>query len=298
MKVGIVGPGNIARKAYLPVYAQMQDRFDFVVCSRDACKGRDIAAQFGCAQAVCGVDALLEAGVDAAFVHVTTRAHFETAHRLLSSGVPVCMDKPASQSLEETRALLDIAARNNVVFMIGFNRRFAPMTDKLKALPDKNLIHISKNRIYSQREPRRLVYDEFIHPLDTAVYLLDEDIQSFDSTIRMDEDGHMLRAMVRMETASASALVTMNLQSGANTETYEVQTLHGTYVLENLSELTGLTKSGKTVDTFGDWTPTLEKRGFEPMIKTFLSKVAGQDVDTKQQNVLLTHELCERMLQD
>jgi virulence factor len=297
MKVGIVGPGNIAQKAYLPVFAQMQDNYEFFVCSRDLGKGKGIAAQFGINNAVAGVDALVKAGCEAAFVHVSTHAHFETAKALLMAGVHVCMDKPVSQSLEETRELLRIAGDKGLIFMSGFNRRFAPLTDRLKALPDKNLMFISKNRVFGANDARRVIYDEFIHPLDTAVYLLDDEILNFESSITLNNDGLLIRAVVRIESACTTAVVSTNRQSGANAEAYEVQTPHKTSRVENLAELTTLTKDVSTVETFGDWVSTLEKRGFAPMIQAFLGKASGGNVDIKQQNVLLTHELCERMLE-
>ena len=297
MKVGIVGVGNIAQKAYLPVYVQMQDSVEFTACSRELDKAQAIAAQFGFKKAVAGIDALIEAGVEAAFVHVATGAHFETAKQLLQAGVHVCMDKPISQSLKETRELLDIAQRAGVVFLSGLNRRFAPLTDKLKALSDKNMILISKNRIAGGNNPRRVIYDEFIHPLDTAVYLLDGEILGFDSSLTLQDDGKLVRALVKLETPQTTAVVSMNLQSGANTELFEVQTLHGTSRAENLSEMTTLTKDGKFTQAFGDWVTTLEKRGFVPMVHAFLDRVAGKPADIKQQNVLLTHEFCERMLE-
>ncbi len=297
MKVGIIGVGNIAQKAYVPVYVEMQDRYEFVVCSRELKKAQEIAAQYGFSESVAGIDAMIDSGVKAAFVHVATGAHFETAKKLLCAGVHVCMDKPISQSLEETRELLKIAEEHNVIFMSGLNRRFAPMTDKLKALPNKNMIYISKNRVAGGNKARRVIYDEFIHPLDTAVYLLDDEILDFDSSVKLNKEGQLIRSLVKIETANTTAVVSMNLQSGANTEVFEVQTTNGTSKVENLAELTTLTKDGKFVETFGDWTTTLEKRGFVPMVRALLAKVENRSVDIKQQNVLLTHELCEKILE-
>jgi virulence factor len=177
------------------------------------------------------------------------------------------------------------------------NRRFAPLTNRLKAVPDKNMITISKNRVFRGSPVRRVVYDEFIHPLDTAVYLLDDEIIDFTASCVVNQAGHALRMAVKMETKSATAFVNMNLQSGANTEHFEVMSPSGTCRVDDLSTLTTLTRDGKSVDSFGDWTDTLEKRGFIPMVLAFLDKAVGKTADLKQQNVLLSHELCERVIQ-
>ncbi|WP_268744057.1 hypothetical protein [Pediococcus pentosaceus] len=36
IKVGVIGLGNIAQKAYLPVYSELQDRFEWHLSSRNA----------------------------------------------------------------------------------------------------------------------------------------------------------------------------------------------------------------------------------------------------------------------
>lgn len=51
------------------------------------------------------------------------------------------------------------------------------------------------------------------------------------------------------------------------------------------------------VQRFGDWTTTLEKRGFEQLVIRFIAALKGEAVDLRQKNVLLSHELCEKMLQ-
>ena len=82
--------------------------------------------------------------VDLVIIHAATSQHFELAKRYLSAGVPVLMDKPVSEKLAEVKELQKIADQNNTLFVVAFNRRFAPQTAKLKALPDKNspLSHI------------------------------------------------------------------------------------------------------------------------------------------------------------
>ena len=47
--------------------------------------------------------------------------------------------------------------------MVGFNRRFAPMVEKLKAIPDKRIIQLQKNRIAAQETTEYVIYDLFLH---------------------------------------------------------------------------------------------------------------------------------------
>ncbi|MCG4470961.1 gfo/Idh/MocA family oxidoreductase, partial [Lawsonibacter sp. DFI.6.74] len=74
--------------------------------------------------------------------------------------------------------------------MVGFNRRFAPMVDQLKQLPNKRVIQLQKNEPDHAMNTQYGIYDLFIHLVDTAVYLLDDEIMSVHSKIR-EEAGQM-----------------------------------------------------------------------------------------------------------
>jgi virulence factor len=304
-KVGLIGVGNISQKAYLPVYAELQDKYDFIVSSRTIEKAESLRAQYGFTGAVEGVDALIAEGVDIAFVHNVTYAHFETCEKLLNAGINVFVDKPISESLVEVEKLQALAEKQNKLFMAGFNRKWAPMTDDLKSVQDKNLIFVSKNRVNDDHSAEWVIYDLFIHPLDTALYLLDDEVIQTKSKI-VEAAGKLQRAILTLETPTTTAIVSMNLKSGANTETFEVQSASGTYRVDNLSKLTSIANGVTTVKEFGDWTPTLEKRGFDPMVKQFLKttaeflagEISWTDAEhtLRQDKVHQSHELCEQML--
>lgn len=182
--------------------------------------------------------------------------------------------------------------------MIGFNRRFAPMVEELKQLPNKRLIQLQKNRIAAQETTEFVVYDLFLHLVDTAVYLLDEPITQVNSKI-IEKNDYLELAMLHLETANQTAILTMDLRSGANTEQYQVTSEQGTYEVRNLTQMT-IQQEGQTRQKeFGDWTNTLEKRGFEPMIMAFFEQIQHTQPNNqqlKQTGVYQSHELCEQMI--
>ena len=138
----------------------------------------------------------------------------------------------------------------------------------------------------------------FIHPIDTAVYLLDDDIQSVKSHL-VEKAGVIQRATLQLETATTTAIVTTNMQSGAHTETIQLMSAGGTYTVDNLSEMKVEEPSSLRFERFADWTPTLEKRGFVPMIRAFvqaLNDPTTAEVLLKQQKVSQSHELCAKIL--
>ena len=298
MKIGVIGVGNIAEKAYLPTYAKNQGTLTFYFATRNEQTKKRIKEMYGFSHLYETIDELIAEKIEACMIHAATKVHYELAKKCLEQGIHVFIDKPLSTSLHEVAELQALAKKNQVVLMIGFNRRFAPMVEELKQLPNKRLIQLQKNRIAAQETTEFVVYDLFLHLVDTAVYLLDEPITQVNSKI-IEKNDYLELAMLHLETANQTAILTMDLRSGANTEQYQVTSEQGTYEVRNLTQMT-IQQEGQTRQKeFGDWTNTLEKRGFEPMIMAFFEQIQHTQPNNqqlKQTGVYQSHELCEQMI--
>lgn len=295
MKIGVIGIGGIAQKAYLPTYAKMRKEATFIFATRREEVREKIAQEYNFEHTVATIDELLAEKIDACFIHVATSVHFEIAKQCLNAGVAVFIDKPVSEKLQEVQELQQLAKEKGLLFMVGFNRRFAPMVDQLKQLPQKKVIHLEKNEPNHAMNTQYGIYDLFIHLVDTAVFLLDDEVKKVHSKIR-EEKGQMTYAQLLLSTPTTECILSMDLQSGGKMERYQVSSPKETMVLEQLTDLT--IKRGQTeeVHRFGDWITTLEKRGFEQLVTTFIAALNGENVDLRQEDVLLSHELCEQML--
>lgn len=139
MKIGVIGIGGIAQKAYLPTYAKMRKEATFIFATRREEVREKIAQEYNFEHTVATIDELLAEKIDACFIHVATSVHFEIAKQCLNAGVAVFIDKPVSEKLQEVQELQQLAKEKGLLFMVGFNRRFAPMVDQLKQLPQKKL---------------------------------------------------------------------------------------------------------------------------------------------------------------
>ena len=237
MKIGVIGLGNIAQKAYLPTYSECRHLAEFVLATRNPETRQKIADQYGFTETVGTIEELIEVKIDACFVHVATKVHGAVVRQLLQAGINVFVDKPLSEDLAEVKELQALAAAKNLRLMVGFNRRFAPYTEVLKNIPEKQTIFIKKNRINTTRETSFMMYDLFLHVVDTAVYLAEGPLHVVQSKL-VEENGHLKRAILQLETEQTTIVCSMDLHSGANTETFEVTSPTGTYRLENLTHLT------------------------------------------------------------
>ena len=104
--------------------------------------------------------------------------------KCLTEGIHVFVDKPVSENFAEVEELFALAKAKQKLLMVGFNRRFAPMVDQLKQIPDKRMIYLSKHRQAASHDTKYVIYDLFLHLVDTGVYLLDEPIIAHTSQIK------------------------------------------------------------------------------------------------------------------
>lgn len=92
LRIGVVGLGGIAQKAWLPVLAAASDWTLQGAWSPTRAKALPICESWRIPYA----DSLssLAASCDAVFVHSSTASHFDVVSTLLNAGVHVCVDKP------------------------------------------------------------------------------------------------------------------------------------------------------------------------------------------------------------
>lgn len=277
-----------------------KEHLSFYFATRNKETKERIQKEYGFQHLYETIDELLEEKIEACMIHAATKVHYELAKKCLENGIHVYIDKPLSVHLNEVRELQELADKNQIILMIGFNRRFAPMVEELKRIPDKRLIHLQKNRIAAKETTEFVLYDLFLHLIDTAVYLLDEPILRTKYQIRETKE-FLEYAILQLETQNQTAILTMDLASGANIEKYQVTSKNGTYEVNDLTQLVIQDADGKKVKEFGDWTNTLVKRGFEPMVEAFFSQIRLGKSETellKQKEVVRSHELCEEVLKD
>lgn len=277
MKIGVMGLGNIAQKAYVPIMNELREDVEWHFYSRDQAKIAELAKRHNWQSTYSDLDLFLASGITACFVHTPTPTHGELIKLLLERGIHVFVDKPVSEDFQEVAELHDLAQMKQLILMTGFNRRFAPKNQDLKGLADKNLIIAQKNRIQPKAEVKFEVFDMLIHVVDTVLYLLDEEIQAVNYRVSATDNGLLKRAMITFQTVNSTAIASINMEAGAHTETTEVQTKQGTYLVENLDVLTKNEHGKRTIEGFSDWENTLSKRGFKQLIQAFIEAVKTQE---------------------
>ncbi|GAB3539366.1 Gfo/Idh/MocA family oxidoreductase [Pontibacter brevis] len=295
LKLGMIGLGDIAQKAYLPVISQRAD-VELHLYTRNQEKLAHIGQQYRYQHLHQSLDALLHSGVKGAFVHGATDAHYELVEQLLQHNIHVYVDKPITYNYASSQALTELAESKGLILMSGFNRRYAPAYQKLKEVQEPNMVIMQKNRLALPAEVRTFIFDDFIHVIDTLRYLFPYSVEQLRVNGRR-EKGLLHHVTVQFVSAGATAIGIMNRDSGTNEEKVEVMSASEKRVAYNVSDVVVL--QGKDEKRLGssDWEPTLHKRGFEQIVADFIQAVAsGTSPAITAKDALATHEICERIV--
>ncbi|MBC1963932.1 Gfo/Idh/MocA family oxidoreductase [Listeria welshimeri] len=295
LKVAVVGLGGIAQKAYLPVFAEMEN-IEVHLYTRNAQKLKHLSEKYRFDHYHQSINSMIESGINAAFVHSSTASHPEVIRTFLSHNIPVYVDKPIADNLEEVEELTRLATEKNTILMTGFNRRYAPKYQELKALSDTNMIVMQKNRVAQAGEARTFIYDDFIHVIDTIRFLLDAKIDQV-NVFPVWQKELLSSITVQISAGDKVATAIMNRDSGVNEERLAVMTPGAKYEVENVTETHIYEGTTERLERFGDWETTLYKRGFVPIIQAFLTAVRnGEKAPISEEDALQTHQLAEQIL--
>jgi len=293
MRVAVVGLGSIARKAYLPVVTSMHGVTPVLV-SRTASSLDSVGDAYRILDRFDTVEEAVNAGLDAAFVHTTSESHPAVVATLLRAGVPVLVDKPLALDLVSAQELVALAAATGVSLMVGFNRRYAPAYRALADWPDRDVVQLQKHRQHAPGPARDMVFDDFIHVVDTLRFLVPSSLDDLVTTAHVDEFGNCRRLSVQFTGEGRLAIGVMSWTGGFSHELLDVVGEGRRRQVVDLADVVDLVDGERLVRRDG-WLSASAHRGFVAMCEEFLGAVrAGHLLDAS--DALVTHEVCERLV--
>jgi virulence factor len=298
MRIAVIGLGDIAQKAYLPLLATRGD-IEVMLCTRHRGTLDALARRYRIVHTACDPADLLKLAEkpDAVFVHAATEAHAHIASMFLEQGIPVYVDKPLADTLEVATAMVELAERRGVLLMTGFNRRFAPMIASLQQAGFPRTVLMQKNRIHLPDLPRRFVFDDFVHVVDTLRFLSANPIRDWNVSYEA-KDGLLYRVTLTLESDGCTAIGIMHRDSGINEESVEVTSPGNKWRVEGLSSTVHFAGGEERHAGFGDWTTVLHRRGFPQIVDEFLACVRERRAPlVGARDALETHAWCERFVQ-
>ena len=253
LKVGLLGAGRIGNVHAEAIAAHRESELVSVsdVFAENAEK---LAAHYG-AQVASSEDIIADPNIDAVLIATSTDTHSDFIEAATAAGKAVLCEKPVDLDLERARQCKANADKTGQPVMVGFNRRFDPNFQALKAAVDAGEIGKPELLSIASFDPAPppveyinvsggLFRDMMIHDFDMANFImgdLPETISAVGSSIvdpAIGEAGDVDTAVVTLTYADGRLAVIRNSRRAAYGYDQRVELLgsKGLLQVENMLE--------------------------------------------------------------
>lgn len=301
MKVAIVGLGDIAQKAYLPVITQLAD-VEPIFCTRNGDTLKALGQKYRVEHLCQDYRDVMAFKPDAVMIHAATAAHSEIAGFFLAQGVATFVDKPLADSAQDVEFLYEVAERHRQPLYVGFNRRHIPLYNQ--HIPELSQgtageltsLRWEKHRYNLSGDIRTFVFDDFIHPLDSINLNAQSTLEHVYVTRQFDGD-KLARLDVQWQVGETLLHASMNRQFGITKERVSATYVNKALEFDSFTSGRIWQQSEESVIALKDWTPMLASKGFEAMITDWLNVVRSGKIATEvvTRNIA-THQLAQQLV--
>jgi predicted dehydrogenase/threonine dehydrogenase-like Zn-dependent dehydrogenase len=134
LRLGVIGAGNFARSVLLPIVKKL-DRVELRgVVTASAPSAQQTATRFGFAYTASDWREIVDdRDIDAVLIATRHDLHASVAAAALRAGKSVFVEKPMALNAAELDTLMAAWRGSGRILQVGFNRRFAPTFQRLKA---------------------------------------------------------------------------------------------------------------------------------------------------------------------
>ncbi|MGD9636149.1 MAG: Gfo/Idh/MocA family protein, partial [Pirellulales bacterium] len=170
LRIAVIGAGHLGR-IHARIAAGIEDlKLVAVADPMDSC--REAAAAEGKTRGVADYRTLI-GEIDAAIIATPTNTHHTIGVELLSSGIPLFIEKPLAPHASAADELVNLARKQGLTLQVGHVERFNPALDWVAPeVRDPKYIEATRTSGYSFRSTDiGVVLDIMIHDLDIVLSL-------------------------------------------------------------------------------------------------------------------------------
>lgn len=132
INVGFIGAGSFAQSYLIPGVKTARASLDSVVTTRGI-TSKNVADKFGfnfCSTEP--MDILENKSINTVFIATPHSSHASLVVRALNAGKNVYVEKPLALKIDQLNAVIEAKKSSGLPVMVGFNRRFAPVSERIK----------------------------------------------------------------------------------------------------------------------------------------------------------------------
>jgi len=239
VRLSVIGAGSFATHEFLPLLKGMDVELRGIV-SQTGVRAKILGEKLGFEYCASDADAVLsDRDTDAVLILTRHDTHAMFAAHSLKAGKHVFVEKPLALSLDEFAGVRDAQSATGRLLMVGFNRRYAPLAQRMKtAFADRTqpivvryLANVGRRPpehwLHHPKEGGGVILGEGCHHLDFCRWLVDRPLAGVDVVPVRDSNTSMpvdtVQATLRFTDESlATVLYASNGSKRFATETVDV----------------------------------------------------------------------------
>ena len=183
LKVGFIGAGIRAQAAHYPCVGRLDGVSIEAVAELDEWRMRTVVEQYHIPRSFTDYRKMLDS-VELDIVYVIMRDTMVTPPALdcLNAGKHLFIEKPPGASSAETQQLLDAAVENTVFCMVGYQRRYAAVTQEAMQLVKESgsvtlaVGEFHKDLLNASPEPTTTLWSDICHVVDLVRYMVGSEV--------------------------------------------------------------------------------------------------------------------------
>ena len=180
IKIAVIGVGSLGQH-HARILSTHENAELIGVVDADAKRGETIAKKCNTASFT-DVKEVMDK-IQAAVISVPTPYHYDIAKQLLQAGIHCLVEKPFTETVEQSTELIRIARDKNLILQVGHVERFNPAI--IAATPyvkEPKFIEVNRLGPYDPRTSHiGVVLDLMIHDLDMLLNFVKSKVVSFEA---------------------------------------------------------------------------------------------------------------------
>jgi predicted dehydrogenase len=170
LRTAVVGAGKMG-EIHARVYSELEQSNLVAIVDIDLDKAKCLAKKYRC-EAIRDAAGLV-GKADAVTIAAPTSEHYAITKPLIEAGIPLLIEKPLASSVNEAKAVVELAGKNNCLVAVGHSERCNPVVQAMKRLQiEPKFIEAVRISPYPFRSTDvSVVLDVMIHDIDIILSL-------------------------------------------------------------------------------------------------------------------------------
>jgi predicted dehydrogenase len=228
LKVGLIGAGSFAHSYHLPNLKKIKDCEIEAIIDQNSIVARNSAKKFEVRISGTDYKELFDEKLDLMVISTRHDTHAEIAKAFASQGVNLLVEKPLALSIKDSEDIAKAVRKNKVQLAVGFNRRFAPLSQIAKKIVNKRKTPLIINyRINSSgmtkdhwiNDPIKgggAILGEAIHFFDYCNWIVDSDPKDYKAEMISSNsegiiDSNNIISLIKYEDGSIANVIYTNI---------------------------------------------------------------------------------------